>query len=364
MSRSSDHLEFQIFLERAEFRLKAQGRVPLAGISAVFGPSGSGKTTLLRCVAGLERGCRGRLSVGEQVWQDDAVGVLRPAHERSVGYVFQEAALFPHLSVRENLEFARRRARTSRRAGTIEEVAELARVTALLPRRTARLSGGERQRVALARALLSGPALLLMDEPLASLDEAAKHELLRLLERVTRETRTPALYVTHAPSEVARLANSVLLLADGQVSGFGEVTELLTRLETDSFNLGHAALSVIVAALVDFDSRFHVARLRFDGGDLLIPALAPPAPGMHRVLVRAADVSLCLTPQRASSVLNTLPVELEAHRQVDPCTTLLRCRAGSALLLAAISNRSFHELGLAARRNCYAQVKATSLIRP
>ena len=196
------------------FRLDAQFSLPPRGITALSGPSGSGKTTLMRCLAGLVR-MPGRLTVDGEVWQDERR--FRPPHRRPVGVVFQEASLLPHLSVRGNLTYGARRAGEGREVA-LDEAVDLLGLSPLLARAPANLSGGERQRVALGRALLAQPRLLLMDEPLSSLDAPSKAEILPYLERLHRTLSIPVLYITHDPGEIARLADHVLLMREGQVS--------------------------------------------------------------------------------------------------------------------------------------------------
>jgi molybdate transport system ATP-binding protein len=205
------------------FRLELDLDVPARGVTAIFGPSGCGKTTVLRAIAGLER-ASGSLRVAGETWQDDARGVFVPTHERGVGYVFQDAALFAHLTVRENLDYGLRRREKRGRSPAppaalfgLQHVVDLLGVGTLLDRSPLRLSGGERQRVALARALVAGPRLLLMDEPLASLDPARKAEVLPYLERLRDEVAIPAVFVSHSLDEVARLASHVVLMEAGRV---------------------------------------------------------------------------------------------------------------------------------------------------
>jgi molybdate transport system ATP-binding protein len=195
------------------FTLDVDVDLPGGGITAVFGRSGSGKTTLLRCIAGLEPTADGLLTVNGETWQDGARRL--PVHRRSLGYVFQEARLFPHLSVAANLDFGRRRIAERERRVSLTQAVELLGIAHLLERRPERLSGGERQRVAIARALATSPRLLLMDEPLAALDHARKQEILPYLERLHDELEIPVLYVSHSPDEVARLADQIVVMDDG-----------------------------------------------------------------------------------------------------------------------------------------------------
>ncbi|WP_323156302.1 molybdenum ABC transporter ATP-binding protein, partial [Pseudomonas oryzihabitans] len=204
-------------LSHPGFALDVDLALPGSGVTALFGPSGSGKTSCLRCVAGLEHGARGRLVVAGETWQDSERGLFLPPHRRALGYVFQDANLFEHLDVRRNLLFGWKRVAPGERRLALEQVVELLGIAGLLTRMPARLSGGERQRVGIARALLTSPRLLLMDEPLAALDAERKAEILPYLERLTRELALPILYVSHAPDEVARLADHLVLLEQGRV---------------------------------------------------------------------------------------------------------------------------------------------------
>ncbi len=217
----------RLHLDRGDFRLDVDLSLPGQGISALFGHSGSGKTTCLRAIAGLERLPGGQVKVGDQIWQDEQRGLFVPPHQRPIGYVFQEASLFPHLSVRQNLNFGLKRLPREARRGDLETMAELLGIRPLLDRPADVLSGGERQRAAIARALLTAPQLLLMDEPLAALDLKRKQEILPYLERLHEELSIPIIYVSHAPDEVARLADHLVLLDQGRVVASGPLTETL-----------------------------------------------------------------------------------------------------------------------------------------
>jgi molybdate transport system ATP-binding protein len=211
-------LRAELTLTRPGFALDAQLELPERGLTALSGPSGAGKTTLLRCIAGLARAQRGFVRKGETTWQDEATGVWLPPHERGVGYVFQDTALFPHLSVRGNLEFAARRAGARLTRSLLADAVAWFGLEQLLDRDPRTLSGGERQRVAMGRALAMNPALLLMDEPIAALDVAARAEILPNVERVMRELGVPVLYVTHTPAEVAGIAQKLLWMERGKLT--------------------------------------------------------------------------------------------------------------------------------------------------
>src|SRR6266581_473425 len=227
----SDGIRARFRLDYPGFRLDARLDLPGRGVTALFGPSGSGKTTALRCIAGLERAADAYLAIGAEVWQDDANGIFVATHRRALGYVFQEASLFPHLSVRRNLEYGLKRIAAAERRVAWDQAIELMGIGALMERMPERLSGGERQRVAIVRALLTSPRLLLMDEPLAALDAQRKAEILPYLERLHRELEIPLLYVSHAADEVARLADTLVVMQHGRVVAQGALSETLARLD-------------------------------------------------------------------------------------------------------------------------------------
>ncbi|MGH8720725.1 MAG: molybdenum ABC transporter ATP-binding protein, partial [Burkholderiales bacterium] len=218
-------------LRRGRFTLDAQLSAPARGVIALFGASGSGKTTLLRCVAGLARAAEGYFALGEETWQDESRGLFLPPHERACGYVFQEASLFAHLSVRANLEYGYRRVPAPSRKATFEQTVAMLDLAPLLDRRPSGLSGGERQRVAIGRAVLSSPRLLLMDEPIASLDASRKGEVLYYIERLRDQSGIPIFYVSHAIDEVVRLADTMAVMSGGKVLAFGGVAALASRLD-------------------------------------------------------------------------------------------------------------------------------------
>lgn len=231
---TAEALQLRFRLRRRDFTLDVDLRLPGRGITALFGPSGAGKTTCLRCVAGLERPEEARLVVHGDTWQDSARGLFLPVHRRALGYVFQEDALFPHLSVQGNLEYGLRRTPRAQRRIAWEQAVELLGIAPLLSRVPATLSGGERQRVSIARALLASPRLLLMDEPLASLDAARKQDILPWLARLHDELDMPVLYVSHSPDEVARLAGHVVLFDGGRLRAQGTTADMLALVASKS----------------------------------------------------------------------------------------------------------------------------------
>ena len=347
------------------FTLDVDLQLPGRGITALFGPSGCGKTTLLRAVAGLVRPAPGRVVANGDVWQDDAAGVWRPTHRRPLGVVFQEASLFDHLNVQRNLDFGRRRVPASERRVSLEQAIDLLGIAPLLQRNPASLSGGERQRVAIARALATSPRLLLMDEPLASLDAPRKAELLPYFERLQRELQIPVLYVTHALDEVARLADEVLLMAAGRVVAHGATGDLMTRLDL-SLAHGDAASALIDGTLHALDADYGLITVRFDGGLIhCVPADAGHgrAPGQRvRLRVQARDVSLTLAAAEHTSILNVLPATVEALAADGAAQVLVALRVGATPLLARVTRKSADALALAPGQAVYAQVKGVALL--
>ncbi|NMF98663.1 molybdenum ABC transporter ATP-binding protein [Aromatoleum toluolicum] len=344
------------------FALDAALQLPGRGVSALFGHSGSGKTTLLRCLAGLERATDGYLAVRGEVWQDDARAVFVPTHRRPLGYVFQEASLFPHLSVRRNLEFGLRRVAAAERRVSLDHAIALLGIEPLLERMPERLSGGERQRVAIARALATSPRLLLMDEPLAALDAQRKAEILPYLERLHGELDIPVVYVSHAPEEVARLADHVVLLRDGRVLASGAIDEVMPRLDLP-FAHDEEAFVVVDAQVAGRDERFALTRLEFGGLPLWITGLEAPLGAQVRARVLARDVSLALAERHDSSILNVLPARVVSLDDASPGRTLVRLDVAGRALLARITTRSAVQMGIAPGMSLFAQVKGVALLR-
>lgn len=342
------------------FTLDVDLHLPGRGVTALFGHSGSGKTTLLRCIAGLEHAPGGMLSVNGEVWQDDAV--FLPAFKRPLGYVFQEASLFPHLTVRRNLEFGMKRVNAADRRVSLESAIELLGIGALLDRLPERLSGGERQRVAIARALAVSPKILLMDEPLAALDLQRKQEILPFLERLHDELEIPVLYVSHAPDEVARLADHIVAMEAGRVVASGPITDTLARLDLP-IRLGEDTGVVLDAVVAERDSEWHLVRADFNGGSFWVRD-GGHALGQHvRVRVLARDVSLALTRHSGTSILNTLPaVVTDMADDAHPALSLVRLNVGGSPLVARLTRRSAKHLELVPGKLVYAQIKAVALI--
>lgn len=362
MKAAMPSIEARFRVEHSDFVLDADLCLPGQGVSALFGPSGCGKTTSLRVIAGLDRVAGARVVFNGQVWQDDAARVFVPPHRRPIGYVFQEASLFEHLDVRRNLAYGMKRVPAIERRIEWSRAIDLLGIGHLLSRRPGTLSGGERQRVAIARALLSGPQLLLMDEPLAALDLARRREVLPYLEKLQAELAVPIVYVSHAPDEVARLADHLVLLDRGRVLASGPLGATLARLDLPTA-LAPDASVVVEASVVSHDSAYHLLRLAFDGGELRV-GHGPRAAGERvRVQVLARDVSLTLAQQHDTSVLNHLRGQVEAIGAADsPAHALVRIRVGATPLLARITRLSADQLRLAPGVEVWAQVKAVALL--
>ncbi len=341
-----------------EFNLDAEMSTPLQGVTALFGQSGSGKTSLLRCVAGLMRPENGFLQVDDALWQGP--GCFLPPHRRPIGYVFQEASLLPHLSVRDNLQFGLRRAR--RAAIPFDQVVALLGIDGLLARMPDRLSGGERQRVAIGRALLAQPRLLLMDEPLSALDQQGKQEILPFLETVTRELKIPTLYVSHSLEEVCRLANHMVYLEKGRVERQGPITEVVPWLPAGRQQGDESAL--VEARVLAHDPGHGLSYLDLQGYRLSVTLRQAAIGETIRVRIPARDVALSLERPENSSMLNLLPVTLTGFAPLrDETRMLVLLRCGAVTLLAKITRKSFELLGLREGLSLYCQIKTVSLLQ-
>ncbi|MBV4531135.1 molybdenum ABC transporter ATP-binding protein [Pseudomonas sp. SWRI107] len=358
-------IQARLQLRRDDFTLDVDLQLPGRGVSALFGHSGSGKTSCLRCLAGLEQASHAYIEVNGEVWEDSARGHFLAPHKRPVGYVFQEASLFPHLSVRGNLEFGWRRVAASERKISQEQACQLLGISHLLARKPATLSGGEAQRVGIARALLSSPRLLLMDEPLAALDSARKREILPYLERLHDELDIPLIYVSHAQDEVARLADHLVLLDNGKAIASGPIGQTLARLDLPLAQ-GEDAGVVLEGVVVDHDPHYGLFDLRLPGGDG--PLLRIAHPDLHvgstlRLKVQARDVSLTLAADNVSSILNRLPVRvLECRAADNPAHVLVSLDAGGNALLARVTRFSAEQLGVQPGQQLWAQIKSVALL--
>ncbi len=345
-----------------EFRLDVDFRAP-GGITALFGHSGSGKTTVVNAVAGLLRPQEGRVAVHGEVLLDIDRRVSLPAHRRRVGYVFQEGRLFPHLTVRQNLVFGAWFAPRSVSREPLGSVVELLGIGHLLDRRPGGLSGGEKQRVAIGRALLAAPRLLLMDEPLASLDEARKEEIIPYLERLRDETSVPILYVSHSVSEVARLATTIVAIDNGRILRTGPVEEVMADPAAVPLFGVREAGAVLTAHVVAHHAEDGLTELAVSAGPLFLPTVSAPVGASVRVRVEAHDIILARIPPVEISALNVLPVTVTAVREGEGPGAAVGLLAGEDRLLARLTRRSVRALRLAPGQECYAVLKSTSVAR-
>jgi molybdate transport system ATP-binding protein len=345
------------------FSLDAAFEIPARGVTALFGPSGCGKTTVLRCIAGLNRLRQGFCAIDGEIWQD--ASSFLPTHKRPIGYVFQEASLFPHLSVRRNLLYG---AGGQRRAGQLDairfdEVIDLLGLAALLDRAPRHLSGGERQRVAIGRALLSQPRLMLMDEPLSALDRQAKDEILPFLERLHESLSLPVVYVAHDMDEIERLADHLVLMDAGRVVAAGPLAALQSDPNLPLLKTRSAAVS-LDAVVESFDSDYGVATLVVSGGRFLVPAFRVAPGESRRIRILASDVSLAREAGPRSTILNVLPSRIltvtpSGEHEITAILGL-GSEGGGARLLARVTRRSWDLLGLRSGMSVHAQVKAVS----
>lgn len=352
-------------LAQGAFTLDVDLRLPGRGVTALFGPSGSGKTSLLRCLAGLAMPAPGYLRVNDAVWLDTARGQALPAHRRAVGYVFQEANLFSHLDVRANLLYGYKRVAPVARKVQPAEAAALLGIDHLLARMPGKLSGGERQRVAIARALLTSPRLLLMDEPLAALDDKRKQEILPYLERLHDELDIPVVYVSHAAQEVARLADHVVLLDNGRVVTSGPIAQTLADLGLPPAR-GEDASVVVQGVATDYDEAYRLLSVALPGSATaalrVVHAAVPPGRPI-RLVVNARDVSLALSRQDDGSMLNVLAVRVQSSAPADnPAHVMVRLDAGGTPLLARITRYSHDRLEVQPGQRLWAQIKSVSLL--
>jgi len=358
---NSDNL-IRLSLARPDFQLEVDLALPARGITALHGPSGSGKTSVLRCVAGLERAHNALIRIDGEVWQDDARGIFLPPWQRPLGYVFQEASLFEHLDVRGNLTYGQKRSPTGQQAIALETVIELLGIGHLMQRRVQQLSGGERQRVAIARALATQPRLLLLDEPLAALDQARRQDILPWLERLHAELQIPMLYVTHAADEVARLADSLVVLDHGRVKAVGPVADVLARIDTPVV-LGDDAGALLHGTVAERDARWHLMRVDFGGGNLWLRDSGLAVGQRVRLRVLARDVSLATATPQHTSIQNLLPATVDAiAADAHPSQALVRVACGGTMLLSRITARAVDALGLVPGQAVWAQVKSVALV--
>ena len=355
MSLVQNHI--RLTLPRADFLLNVDLTLPTTGITVLFGVSGSGKTSILRCVAGLERG-RGLVRMGGDVWQDSARKQFRPTWKRPIGYVFQEASLFEHLNVQGNLEYGLRRSGKKHDRHALDEAVELLGIAHLLQRAPQALSGGERQRVAIARALAAHPQLLLLDEPMASLDLARRHEILPWLERLRDQLAIPMLYVTHSSDELSRLADHVVVMDKGQAIATGSVEEILTSTQYPALT-GDEASAVLSGVVEEKETQWHLAKIAVHGGVIWVRDDGFIIGQTIRLRIMARDVSLSTSRAAQTSIQNHLQATIEhIINDTHPAQKLVRLNCAGQALLARITSKAANDLALMPGSKVWAHVKA------
>ena len=357
-------IQFDIKLKRRDFDLDATLELPGRGITVIFGPSGCGKTTLLRCLAGLEKNAQGTIKVNSQLWQSHEA--MSPTHKRSLGMVFQEASLLPHLTAQGNLDYAIKRSITKPSMAEFDKVINIMGIASILPKHPAHLSGGERQRVAIARALLTKPELLLMDEPLASLDEARKNEILPYLEKIKTEFSLPIIYVTHSVEEMARLADYLVVIQGGRVIKQGGALALFSELNLP-FQMGDQAGVVIESSVTASDPVWGLDQVAMGDSYIHVPHSDCDIGQSVRLRILAKDVSITLSEHKDSSILNRLPA-----RVIDVATDkmtngafmrLIRLDVSGYPIIARITARSAEQLDLKPGCKVWVQIKSAAIVR-
>jgi len=369
---SKSSLHGKVTLQRGDFTLETnEFEIPATGLTAIFGHSGSGKTTFLRCLAGFEEQAKGQIIFSDQAWLLN--GKSMPIHKRQLGYVFQEASLFPHLNVEANLRYGLKRAH-KKSPGLVsiefEQVVEWLGLESLLNRNTTTLSGGERQRVAIGRTLLSQPKILMMDEPMASLDLFAKRAIMPYLERLRDELEIPILYITHSPEEVERLADTVVFMNKGKISSIEPIEHALNREDTPLYQ-GSEPRSVLSAQVVEYLEDEGLTRLQAGEAELFVPASDNVADSevnaigsQVRVVISAKQVSLMAEQPRQTSMLNHLPVKIEAIEAHNDYSYLIKLRVKNEPwpLIAQITKRSLKTLDLQVDQAWVAAIKSVSIL--
>ncbi|MBF0196159.1 MAG: molybdenum ABC transporter ATP-binding protein [Planctomycetes bacterium] len=352
-------IEAKFFIRRDDFTLDVDFSIPSRGVTAIFGPSGCGKTTLLRAMAGLDFHPKCTLKIGDKVWQEGKK--FTPPHKRSLGYVFQEASLFPHLSARANLLYGLKRTNTKDRKVSMTRVIDLLGIESLLDRKPNQLSGGERQRVAIARALAVSPQMLLMDEPLAALDLKKKKDILPYLESLHTELDIPIVYVSHSPDEVARLADHLVLLENGKVTSSGSINDMLTRLDL-SISHNNEAESLIQAKVKEHDTKYNLSILQA-GSVLLYTSLKEiPIGNTIRVRIPARNVSISLKESHDTSILNSFPAKIDHIISDNKTYCTVKLIVDEMPFLARITHKSVDNLKLSEGMEVYADIKSITLL--
>ncbi len=355
-------LEIDIEKALGSFTLSASFK-SAGGVTALFGRSGAGKSTLTNAIAGLVRPDKGSIRLDDAVLFDSERRKDVPVRRRGIGYVFQEGRLFPHYSVRGNLMYGRRRTPRKQRWGSFDQIVELLGIGDLLKRRPASLSGGEKQRVAIGRALLKSPRLLIMDEPLASLDPARKEEILPYIERLRDEMKLPIVYVSHSVDEVTRLADTLVLLAEGRTIAVGTVNEVFGRLDLRPHTGRFEASVVLSAKVIAHDTASGTTVLDHPAGRMWIPAIDRPPGSMARLRVRAREVALAVGSPGLISIRNRLAATVTDVAVGPGASVEVQLDAGGQILLARITRDAAKALDIAVGQPVVALIKSATFDR-
>jgi molybdate transport system ATP-binding protein len=353
-------LSVAVTKHRGSFTLDARFELPTPGVAALFGRSGCGKSTLVSVIAGLMQADTGRVALDDRVLLDTENRIVMPPERRRIGYVFQDARLFPHLSVAANLEYGQRRA-PGRRYVNLDTVATLLDLGSLMDRRTHQLSGGERQRVAIGRALLSQPSLLLLDEPLASLDAARRGEVLPYLEILRDQLAVPMVYVSHDFDEVLRLATHVVLMKSGKTIAQGGVGEMSLNPELRSIVGTDAVGAIVDGTVLGTDPASGLTRVRVGHGELKVQAASIAAGAQLRVQLLARDLIIATQAPQHLSVRNMLSGVVTAVTSDDAESDLIAMDIGGTVIMARVTKAATRELALEPGLPAWALVKSVSL---
>lgn len=354
-------IDVSILHDYGGFLLDAAFRVEGSGVTALFGPSGAGKTSIINAIAGVLEPQRGRVVVNGRVLYDSSAKICVPMRKRRIGYVFQDARLFPHMTVETNLRFGWRRAPHPASPAEVEQIVHMLGLRSLLTRRPRNLSGGEKARVALGRALLVSPEILLLDEPLAALDTARKNEIFPYLERLRDEAGLPILYVGHSLDEVSRLADHLILLRSGRVVRSGSVFDVLSDLNLPDFTGASPYGALINAQVAEHTLADGLSVLSFAGGELYIARIAAVAGTRLRVHIRAEDVMLSLDEPHGISANNILPAMISDIRLTAASHADIRLTCGPTAIVARITRASCERLSLRHGRPVFAIVKSVTI---
>lgn len=353
-------------LQRESFLLDVDLRLPSSGVSALFGPSGSGKTSVLRCIAGLEPSCSADISLAGRCFQNK--DTFLPVHKRALAYVFQESNLFAHLTVRQNLNYAKKRVKRAspNSSNTIEhseeELLAIFNIEHLLDLKAPLLSGGEAQRVAIVRALLSQPELLLLDEPLASLDEKHKQEILPYLEKIKTVFKRPIVYVSHSVAEISRLADYIAVINSGKVQRVGPAVKVLANLDFATHNADEIAVA-IPAEIMRIDAQWQLADAVFQGGTICLPAGGLQLEQKLKIKISASDVSLCRAKPSGTSISNVFAARvIEIAESTRDAVAIVKLDVGGVVILAQLTRRSVHHLEIKIGDELWAQIKSVAFM--